>query len=83
MQCTPRDVQQTHVAVRYNIELFPYSFLSVISLYEWGLQIANGVTMPTNVSTLNTEDVDGSRFSSSSHIVVMAIQSYQLKAAYC
>lgn len=42
-----------------NIELFLDSSLSVIFQYEWGLQMANEVTMPTPVTVLNSEDIAG------------------------
>lgn len=43
------------------------------------LQMANEVTMPTDVPTLNSDEVDGKLFSSYSHVVVMVILFIEIK----
>lgn len=66
--------QQTHrptVAAKKTAGLLLYSFPGVIFQYEWGLQMANDVTMPTNVPILNTEYIDGLLSSSWLHVVIM------------
>ena len=59
------DLQQTYFdpLLQRNTEMFLDSSPSVIFQYEWDLQMANEVAMPTDVPVLSREDKDGKKFS--------------------